>query len=547
MGHPPGRRPRRPRRHVPPVQRPERVGDLVGGLAQPGHEHVPGEPQRPPVLAFLSSGGGTVERRFGRPAGVPAGLGGGASTSASIASMASEAVTQPCSPVSAGSRRRPGSARRARRSRPQPVGHGRPQRGDRALGEAQQGGQEVDLGVALGGAAEGVEPAADLGVLQLAEVAVEVEEEVVEVVVAGRRAGRVQVVVEGGPLAQLPDLGPEGGELGRVEGRHLVVLVEEPLEPGQVVVDLGPGHRRDEVVDDDRVGPPLGLGALAGIVDHERVDERQVAEGGVGPAGRREADPLAGQPFQVAVLADVDDGVGPPRPFQPAVGGQVVVGRRQVGGVVDGDRVLAEAPGWLHHDQHVAEVEAGQADGAVVDVDRAGRFAPVLDHVVPQRFRELGEPGGVVGGVHGADGPFELGGRERLLLVGEPVDELGHEGVAVGGDVVDPVAGGAQGMEQIDHRGGGVEPDGVADPAPLRRVGRQHDGDPLPGVGFAAQRGQPDGGAGHPGDPVGHRPVGHDRHAEIVAVIDDLLERQRDRHDAAVELGQRHRPGGVER
>ena len=166
------------------------------------------------------------------------------------------------------------------------------------------------------------------------------------------------------------------GQLGRVEGRHLVVLVEEALEAGQVVVDLGPGHGRHEVVDDHGVGPALGLGALPGVVDHERVDEGQVAEGGVGPAGRRQADPLAGQPFQVAVLADVDDGVGAPRPFQPPVAGQVVVGRGQVGGVVDGDRVLAEPPGRLHDDEHAAEVEAGQADGAVVDVEDARAVRP---------------------------------------------------------------------------------------------------------------------------------------------------------------------------
>ena len=115
------------------------------------------------------------------------------------------------------------------------------------------------------------------------------------------------------------------------------------------------------------------------------------------------------------------------------------------------------------------------------------------------------------------------------------------------GDAVDPVAGVAQRVEQDDHRRRRVEPDGVADPAPLRRVGRQHDGDPLVRRWrLWRRRGQPHGGAGHPGHPVGHRPVGHDGHAEIVAVVDDLLERQRDRDDPAVELGQGHRPGGVE-
>ena len=75
--------------------------------------------------------------------------------------------------------------------------------------------------------------------------------------------------------------------------------------------------------------PPLGLGALARVVDQERVDQRQVAERGVGAARRRHAQRLAGQPLQVAVLAEVHDGVGAETAVvvQPAVGGQVVVAR----------------------------------------------------------------------------------------------------------------------------------------------------------------------------------------------------------------------------
>jgi hypothetical protein len=79
------------------------------------------------------------------------------------------------------------------------------------------------------------------------------------------------------------------------------------------------------VVDDGRVPAPLGLGALARVVDDERVDERQVAEDRVGGAGGGQAEALSGQPFEGAVLAEVDDGVGAEGLIEPAVGGQVVV------------------------------------------------------------------------------------------------------------------------------------------------------------------------------------------------------------------------------
>jgi hypothetical protein len=84
------------------------------------------------------------------------------------------------------------------------------------------------------------------------------------------------------------------------------------------------------VVDDHGVGPSLGLGALARVVDHEGVDEGQVAEGGVGGAGGGQAHALARQPLEVAVLAHVDDGVGPPPAVEPAVEGEVVVGGGEI-------------------------------------------------------------------------------------------------------------------------------------------------------------------------------------------------------------------------
>ena len=119
-----------------------------------------------------------------------------------------------------------------------------------------------------------------------------------------------EVVVHLGGPHQRPDLLADRGQLAGVERGDVGVLVEQLFQPRDVAVGLGAGHRRDEVVDERGVRAALGLGALPGIVDQERVDQRQVAERGVGAAGRRHAQRLAGQPLQVAVLAEVHDGVG---------------------------------------------------------------------------------------------------------------------------------------------------------------------------------------------------------------------------------------------
>ena len=153
-----------------------------------------------------------------------------------------------------------------------------------------------------------MEAAANLRVLELAQVTVDVEDEAVELV-AVRLLVHAEVAVQLGAHQQIPDPGPDGRQLGRVEGGHVSVLVEEVLEAGQVVVDVGSRHRRQKVVDDHGVGPALGLGPLAGVVHHEGVHERQIAKGDVGPAFLRQPEPLARQPLEGAVLAEMDDGM----------------------------------------------------------------------------------------------------------------------------------------------------------------------------------------------------------------------------------------------
>ena len=206
---------------------------------------------------------------------------------------------------------------------------------------------------------------ADRGVLDLAQVAVDVQHELVEFGRAGLGVD-AQVVMQVGGLDQGPDLRAERGQLIRVERGHGGVLVEQLLQLGHLAVGVGPGHRRHQVVDDHRVRAALGLGPLPRVVDDERVHQRQVAEHRVRRALRRQAESLAGQPLQRPVLAQVHDRVGAEVLRQPPVRRQVVMRRRQVGIVVDRDRVLAEAARRLDHQHHVAEPQAGEHDVAGV-------------------------------------------------------------------------------------------------------------------------------------------------------------------------------------
>ncbi|CAM5741350.1 hypothetical protein SHIRM173S_08738 [Streptomyces hirsutus] len=432
------------------------------------------------------------------------------------------------------------------------------QGGDAApdLAGAQDRQDEVDPVGAGGPDAQDMEAVADLGVLDLAEPAVDVQEEVVEAVVVGAVV-EAEVVVEAGGLDEGPDLGADRRELRRVHGGDLGVLVEELFQARDVAVGVGAGHRGDEVVDEGGVDPALGLGALARVVDQEGVDEGEVAEGGVGAAGGGQAGVLARQPLQVAVLAEVDHGVraeaavlGPRG--DPAVGGEVVVGGRQVGVVVDGDGVLAEAARGLDEDQQVAAAQGGEDDvalrvAAAVEEHLARCRAPVLLDGRAQFLGEGGVPALVVGGrdAHRVAGELFLG--EPVLVVAARLDQRADQFVAVPGGqsgdvgVAEVVSLVPQSAQQGHRAGGGVQADRVADAGVLGRVGGQDEGQALVGGRDVPQAGVAHGDAGHAGGALGVGDVGR----EAVGV--DLLEGERHGDQAAVELGHGDLAGGVQR
>src|SRR5699024_8684405 len=143
------------------------------------------------------------------------------------------------------------------------------------LGGAQDGQGEVDAGLPLRRFTEYVQAVADLGILDLAQPAVDVEQEVVELLVGGAFL-QPEVAVQFRGAHERPDLGADRGEFGRVHRGDVGVLVHELFQACDVAVAFGAGHGRDEVVDDGGVYAALGLGTLARVVDQERVDERQV-------------------------------------------------------------------------------------------------------------------------------------------------------------------------------------------------------------------------------------------------------------------------------
>src|SRR2546423_9391739 len=92
----------------------------------------------------------------------------------------------------------------------------------------------------------------------------------------------LQIVLELLCLHQIPDLSSQYVQLRGIQSLRAVVLLDQPCESGQWSVHLCLCKRWNEVVDDDRVRASLGLRALARVVDHERIKQREIAQQHIG-------------------------------------------------------------------------------------------------------------------------------------------------------------------------------------------------------------------------------------------------------------------------
>jgi hypothetical protein len=113
--------------------------------------------------------------------------------------------------------------------------------------------------------------------------------------------------------------------------------------------------------------PALGLRALARIVDDERIDMRHRPEHRLRIAGSRQRQRLARQPFEIAVLAHVDDCMGAKTFAQPGIEREVAMRRHQVRRVVACLRIDVVAARRLDADDHIAKTQQRQAKCAFAE------------------------------------------------------------------------------------------------------------------------------------------------------------------------------------
>ena len=150
-----------------------------------------------------------------------------------------------------------------------------------------------------------------------------------------------------------------------VETVGLRVFVDQPLQCLLAFVEPGAGQRRRQMADGDRGDAALGLRRLAGIADDEGIDDRQPAGDDFGKAVFAERHGLAGQPFQRAVRADMDERVAAEAFLQPQAEGDQCMARRQLWVVIVGAAIFRAAAVGRQRDGDVAETRGAEGECAI--------------------------------------------------------------------------------------------------------------------------------------------------------------------------------------
>ncbi len=250
--------------------------------------------------------------------------------------------------------------------------------------------------------------------------------EILEVAEEGIDAGkcRVGIVVAGNAgfggerrvTGRLDDQLGQPVAAAAIEAVCLGIFIDQQFELLLLVAETCPCEHRRQVADGDCGDASLGDRRLAGVRHDEGIDDRKRAGDALGKAILRQCHRLARQPFQRAVGADMDDGMGVEFLAHPLAEGDESVARRQVGAVVIGAAIGIAAAIRCQRHGDIAEMRGAEAEGAVFDVFARLRLAPGGGDIIRRSV---------------------AGERQGFGFMEQPVEEIAGRGRNIG----NPIAG----------------------------------------------------------------------------------------------------------
>ncbi len=220
------------------------------------------------------------------------------------------------------------------------------------------------------------------------------------------------------------------------------------------------------MVDDACADPPLRLRAFARIVDDEGIDLRHRPGADFGKAILRQRDRLARQPFQIAMLAHMDDRMRAKFPVQPDMEGEVAMRRRQRRVMIAALGIDVIAARRLHRDCDMAEAMHPQAKGPILTKWVALRLAPPIRHGPLHPFGQARK----CGPIHPQ--------RQRAPLFA--ARHMPHQRRAIGRRIANHIASLTQRLQDRRRAFRRVQPHAIADPSiPVRIIGKHERNPPV--------------------------------------------------------------------
>ena len=224
---------------------------------------------------------------------------------------------------------------------------------------------------------------ADLQILQLAQKSVEL----LQCLGLSVTPADAAIAVDAGGAGALQNVGGERRDPSRIAAQRLVIFVDQPLQFGLRAIAAGARQGRGQMVDDDGLRTALRLRPLTGVVDDERVEMRRRPEHRFGKTLSRQRERLSRQPFQGAVLAEIDHRVSAEAVREPGVRREIGMRRRQCRIVIGRLGVEIVAARRLHQHRDIAGAEAGDREIAAGEPARmekrvAFRRAPLRRDVL---------------------------------------------------------------------------------------------------------------------------------------------------------------------
>ena len=300
----------------------------------------------------------------------------------------------------------------------------------------------------------------------------------------------------------------------RIQRQRLVIFVHLLLKSAQWAICFGTRQRRHQVVDDDGLRTALGLAAFARIVHDEGVQMRQRPQNHIGPTTGAQRHAFARQPFQIAVLAHMHDGIGPPYATQPEIKSQIGMRGHQVGIVVAGHHIQIAPTRRLYAHKHIPQPKPCNHEAAAAHHGVLRGRAPQFVYGLLQFGRQCGKVRQVV--CHGQalpGGPPVVGPH----IIGYACGQARHQRIAVGGHLCKVVALCLQSLQNAHGRSRRIQPHTIGQTRIVIGVVGQNQRQTLFSRGLVAQHTPAPRQLGHKGDAFWLRLVAHHIHLRFFA------------------------------